>query len=128
MAADAARSANAWFLAVVAAWRVALLAVFLKRIGGLSAGAVVVATLLPLSIIAVALTIMNVEHVVFDIMSGTREEDRSPNDTAYVVVFVISYFSFMVAPFLLLVYLFMAYGAWRRARADLPADGPGPAN
>ena len=46
-----ARATNAWFLAVVAAWRVALLVIFLARIARLTAGVVVVATLLPLSMI-----------------------------------------------------------------------------
>lgn len=81
MADDVARAANAWFLAIVATWRVALLAVFLKRAAGLSPGVVV--AMLPLTIIVVSLSMLNLEHVVFDFMSGIGENERSPNDAAY---------------------------------------------
>jgi hypothetical protein len=105
MAAEVARTANAWFLIVVATWRVALFFVFLRRVAGLSPGIVVVASLLPLVIIIIALTALNLEHVVFSLMSGIREEDRSPNDSAYGVVFLLSMLSFMAGPFLLIAYI-----------------------
>lgn len=113
MPLDQAQSANAWFLAVVATWRVALLAWFLRRIARLSAAAIVVATLLPITLIVVALTILNLEHVVFNLMAGIKPEDRSPNDAAYMVVMVMAYFSIMAVPFLLAAYGWLAY----RARA-----------
>ncbi|MBM3392084.1 MAG: hypothetical protein FJY34_08955 [Betaproteobacteria bacterium] len=113
MAAEAARSANAWFLIVVATWRVALYVVFLKRVAGLSPGNVAVAALLPLVIIVIGLTMLNLEHVVFSLMSGIREEDRSPNDAAYGVVFMLSMLSFMAAPFLALGYLVAIVNAFR---------------
>ncbi len=122
MAADAAGAANAWFLAVVAAWRVSLFAVFLHRVGGLRAGAVVVGTLLPLAIIVVTLSSLNLEHVVFDLMSGIREEARSQNDAAYDIVFMLSVLSFLAAPFLVVAYLIFVYKAWRGARQAVPAD------
>ncbi|TAN45310.1 MAG: hypothetical protein EPN22_03205 [Nitrospirae bacterium] len=105
MAVDAARTANAWFLIVVATWRVVLFFVFLRRIAELSPGIVIVASLLPLVIIIIALSMLNLEHVVFDFMSGIRKEDRSPNDSAYEVVFLLSMLSFMAAPFLLIAYI-----------------------
>jgi hypothetical protein len=122
MTPSAARATNAWFLAVVATWRVALFAVFLRRVAALSAGAVVVATLLPLAIIVIALTMLNLEHVVFDLMSGTREEDRSPNDTAYGVVFTLSLLSFMASPFLAMGYAVLAIRAWKGARPVATGD------
>lgn len=124
MAADAARTANAWFLIAVATWRVALFSVFLRRAAGLSAGTVVVATLLPLVIIILALFALNLEHVVFALMSGVREEDRSPNDAAYGVVFLLSMLSFAAAPFLGIGYIVAVVRAWTRAG---PADPPGAA-
>ncbi len=122
MDAGAARATNAWFLAVVATWRVALLAVFLKRAAGLSLGAVVVATLLPLTIIVVALSTLNLEHVVFDVMSGIREEERGPNDDAYGVVFLLSMLSFMCAPVLASVYLALVQRARRGGQQGAGAD------
>ena len=113
MAAEAARSANAWFLIVVASWRVALYVVFLKRVAGLSPGNVIVAALLPLVIIVIALSMLNLEHVVFSLMSGIREEDRSPNDAAFGVVFMLSMLSFIAAPFLAVGYLVSIVNAYR---------------
>jgi hypothetical protein len=113
MPLEAAQSTNAWFLAVVATWRVALLVWFVRSIARLSGAAIVVATLLPLTLIVVTLTMLNLEHVVFNIMAGIKPEERSPNDTAYVVVMVLAYFSIMASPFLLAVYAWLAY----RARA-----------
>lgn len=117
MSLPAAQSINAWFLAVVAIWRVALLVVFLRRIGGLSGAAIAVASLLPLVVIVVALTALNLEHVVFNIMAGIAPEQRSPNDLSYTVVMTIALFSMLAAPFLLLGYfwqVFIAGSAWRK--------------
>ena len=110
----AAQSANAWFLAIVATWRVALLAWFLRRVGGLSLVAVVVATLLPLVLIVVALTLLNLEHVVFRLMAGMTPAERSGNDTAYFVVMMLAYFSVLASPVLLLGYIGLAVHAWRK--------------
>jgi hypothetical protein len=122
LAPSTARATNAWFLAVVATWRVALLVVFLRRVAALSLGAVIVATLIPLAIIIIALSMLNLEHVVFDLMSGIREEERSPNDTAYEIVFMLSVFSFLAAPFLAIGYAIFAYRAWKAAHPSVPED------
>ena len=115
--------ANVAFLAFVAIWRVALFVFFLRRTAGLSAGAVAVATLLPLTIIVVSLSALNLEHVVFNIMGGLKEEDRSANDGAYTVVFTLSLFSIMASPLLACGYAVYVYRAWRGARATRE-DGP----
>lgn len=122
MSPGAARAANSWFLALVASWRVALFGVFLRRTAGLSRDAVVIATLLPLAIIVIALAFLNLEHVVFNIMSGTRPEDRSSNDGAYAVVFMLTTFSILAAPFLIGGYLLAIYRAWR-PMASAPRSG-----
>ena len=111
MSLEAAQEANVWFLGVVATWRVALLAWFLRSIARLPAVSIVVATLLPLTLIVVTLTILNLEHVVFNIMAGIKPEDRSPNDAAYMAVMGMAYFSIMAAPFLLMAYAWIAYRA-----------------
>lgn len=108
--------ANIAFLACVAIWRVALFVVFLRRTAGLSPVAVAVATLLPLAIIVVALSALNLEHVVFNIMGGLKEADRSPNDGAYGVVFTLALFSVFASPILAVGYAIMVYRAWRGAR------------
>ena len=116
MTLDNARAANAWFLALVAAWRVALLVIFLRRTAGLSRGATAIATLLPITIIVVGLTLLNLEHVVFDLMGGMRS--RSGNDTAYSVVFILGLISFLASPILLISYFVFVYLAWQRHRAE----------
>lgn len=117
---DAAQAANAWFLGVVATWRVALLVWFLRSLARLPALSIAVASLLPLTLILVALTALNLEHVVFSIMSGIRPEDVSPNDAAYTLVVVITFLSIWAFPVLLLAYAWLVYRA-RRGRASVPA-------
>lgn len=114
MSLEAAQSSNAWFLALVATWRVALLVWFLKSLARLSAMKIVVGTLLPLTLIVVVLSILNLEHVVFNIMAGIKPEERSPNDMAYFVVLGMAYFSMMASPFLLVIYAWLAYDSRKK--------------
>jgi len=72
---DAARAVNSAFLAIVAAWRVALLFVFLKRVAGLGGFTVAVAALTPLALVVDGISLMNLQHVVYANMVGTRVED-----------------------------------------------------
>lgn len=96
---------------------------FLWRVGGLSPGAIAVGTLLPLTIIVVALSALNLEHVVFELMGGLRSPHRSGNDTAYWIVILLSFASVWASPFLAIGYGFLAYQARRRARAERAAQG-----
>ena len=100
-----AQSINAWFLGVVAVWRVALLIRYLMSSAKLHWFIVVTVSILLLSGIVVALTLLNLEHVVFDIMAGIRQEDASPNDSAYLVVLVLAFFSLWAFPIALVLYL-----------------------
>jgi hypothetical protein len=111
MSMRTAQATNAWFLGVVASWRVALLFTFLRRVAGLGAFAVVVATLLPIVFIVTALTALNLEHVVFELMAGIREPDQSVNDGAYHVVILITVFSMLAAPVLLIAYGWLVFRA-----------------
>ena len=115
MSAEAAVSANVWFLGIVATWRLALYAVFLRRTAGLSVGAVIVGTLLPITFIIVTLAFLNLEHVVFSVMSGIREDERSVNDGAYGVVLTLSLLSILLAPVLAIAYGVLVYRSWRDA-------------
>ena len=99
-----AQTINVWFLAIVAIWRVALLIKYLMKSAGLSGVYVLVAALLPLTLIVTLLTALNLEHVVFRIMAGLKEEEKSANDAAYLVLAIITYFSILASPILLSLY------------------------
>lgn len=114
---DTAQTINVWFLAIVAAWRVVLLFLYLSRSAKLSGGTVLIATLLPLVLIVSALAMLNLEHVVFRIMAGLAEEERSANDAAYGILVLITYFSFFASPVLLIAYVLAIY---RRVRPTGP--------
>ncbi len=113
MSLDAAQATNAGFLAVVALWRVGLYAAFLRGAGKLGRGAVIVATLLPLVLIVVALAVLNLEHVVFNMMGGMRPEQQSVNDAAYDIVLTLSLLSVYAAPVLFVAYIVLAARAMR---------------
>ena len=111
MPLDAAQSVNAWFLAIVASWRVALLAVFLKRVAKLPSLTVAIASLLPIAMIIVGLSWLNLEHVVFNIMAGNDPDTHSGNDLSYSIVFLLSIFSTLLLPVLLIAYGTLVYQA-----------------
>lgn len=104
-ALETARSVNAWFLAVVATWRVALLILFLRKYAQLGAFQIIVAGCLPLTMIVTTLTALNLERAVFDIMGGLREGGGTANDNAYAVLFTLTYFSVILFVPLLLCYV-----------------------
>lgn len=115
-----AATANAWFLAIVAAWRVALWVVFLHRAARLQSGEVLIVTLLPLTLIVTTLAALNLEHVVYSLMSGIREQDTSSADTAYAVVIALTFYSWLVLPFTVVSYGYYVYRAHVNGRR---ADG-----
>lgn len=87
---DTATALNMWFLAAVAAWRVALLVYFLRRGLRLDGVRVGVGVLLPVSAILFLLVRLNLEHVIIRIMAGIEPHERSSADDAYGVVFLLS--------------------------------------
>lgn len=100
---ETANTINVWFLAVVAAWRMAMYFHFLNVFTRLSFDTIVTVTLLPVCLIITALTILNLHRVVFDLMGGRT--NTSPHDGAYTVLYVLTFLSAMLAPVLLLIYL-----------------------
>ena len=116
MPLDSAQTANVWFLAIVAIWRVVLLYRFLTAVAGLSGTTVLIATLLPLTLIVSALTALNLEHAVFEIMAGLSEQNKSQNDDAYFVLVLITGFSVVASPILLLMYSAQVYQRRRSAK------------
>lgn len=112
MQLSAAQATNGLFLFVVACWRVALLAVFLNRAAGLSGMAIVVATLLPLTLIVTALSALNLEGAVFELMGGFQP--GTAHDTAYGIVLTITILSYVASPVLLVAYAVLAARAQRQ--------------
>jgi len=100
-----ANSINAWLLAIVATWRVGLLIFYLRRAGQLKRFPTFVATFLPLTIIVVVLTILNLEQVVFNMMGGISEP--TPNDTAYGVLILLTWVSLPLFVPLFICYLWL---------------------
>jgi len=109
-----ARTANVWFLATVASWRVALFLFFVRRLTRLSYFRVVTGTLLPIACIIFVLTVLNLEHAVFDIMAGLRENEGTANDRAYEVLVLLTFLSFSAAPFLVLAWIWAAATSRKR--------------
>lgn len=109
MSLESAQVANVWFLVIVATWRVALLFAYIKNVGQLSGACVLVASLLPLTLIVAGLTALNLEHVVFRIMAGLEEHEKSANDAAYTILLLITWFSVMASPVLLGAYSYLVY-------------------
>jgi hypothetical protein len=114
---DTAASINVWFLAVVALWRLALLYFFLIRFTRLPFIYITIATLLPVCLIIVTLTYLNLERAVFQIMGGIRE--KTSNDAAYAILNLLSVLSVLLAGPLLLSYAVAIVTRWRAWKSDL---------
>ncbi len=100
---EAAGAMNAWFLAVVASWRMALLFFYLARWGRLGGLARTVTGLLPAVLIVVVLVILNLERAVFDIMGGFRT--TTSHDSAYRILVTLTGVSFLLAGPLLITWI-----------------------
>src|SRR5207253_10484348 len=114
-----------WMLAFVAAWRVLLLAFYLGRAAGLAGFLRFLGTIFPLTLIVAALTVMNLEKVVFNIMGGIHESQRSVNDEAYGILFLLTALSFYAFIPLFLGYLISSViglrARFKQPRLELPA-------
>ncbi len=110
-----AQSVNAWFLAIVACWRVALLYWFLRHLAGLRADFAIVACLLPLTLILITLATLNLEHTAFQIMAGL-DRAQTANDTAHGIVTIIASLAMLASPLLVIAYVWYIWLAWRERR------------
>lgn len=123
---ETSQTLKATFLGIVAIWRVALLFWFLNRAADLPRYAVAIGSLLPLTVIVNALTILNLDRVVFDFMSGVPPGQRSSADTAYSILWLVSALSMLVSPVLLLGYIALGIARFRQARRPpVSAQPPG---
>jgi hypothetical protein len=106
---DTANSLNQLFLLIVATWRVALLLFFLRRVAELSGFATTIAAMLPLTLIVVTLTILNLEKVVFDFMGGVI--NRTSSDASYDFLTLLSVVAILLIIPLLVCYVALAWAA-----------------
>lgn len=104
---QSANNANVFLLGIVALWRVALLFYCLRVLARLDFFSVVVVGLLPLTLIVVALSVLNLEKAVFELMGGLR--DRTPNDDAYLVLGLLSLLSLLLFVPLVVGYLILVF-------------------
>ncbi|MCC6900252.1 MAG: hypothetical protein IT377_14835 [Polyangiaceae bacterium] len=108
---------NLWFLAVVATWRVALLLRFLASVPAVGIVKGVIAAILPLTAIVTALTLLNLHRVVFSIMGGIADADRTAHDAAYGVLVMLTLLSTTLLPVLLVAYVAGIVHSWLRRKA-----------
>lgn len=97
MTLEEANARNLQFLLIVALWRVVLWGHYVRRHGWLGSAQVVAITFMPLAVILMTLVTLNLHHVVFDIMGGIRNADKSSQDAAFRTMFVLSYLSIPVS-------------------------------
>lgn len=97
MPLESANQINLIFLCIVALWRVLLYLHFLRRGGGMNWLQTFVCGIMPLAIIVSALVALNLHHVVFDIMGGIREADKTSQDAAYGMLWFLSMVSIPVS-------------------------------
>lgn len=120
---ESANSVNSWFLLIVAVWRVGLLIFFLRRLGQLGTFSIVCGTLLPLCVMVVVLVALNLEKAVFNFMGGFN--DRTPNDSAFATLALLSLLAYLFFIPLLIGYIIMVIINRRQAqleRAELEAN------
>lgn len=109
-----ASTINAWFLALVALWRVSLWLGYLRRAARCNGVEAAVAGLLPLTVVVTVLTLLSLEHVTFDRMGGLR--DPTPNDGAYRALFLLAMASTIAVVPLLAFYVILVVLARKRRR------------
>jgi hypothetical protein len=120
---DVAQKMNLWFLGVVASLRVALLFFYLTRLARLRWYAVLVASLLPLALIVTALTFMNLERRVINIMGGLSEGPGRPDALVNDVLLGLTFLAFAAAIPLVLGYLVLLIVARTRPGATTSPAG-----
>ncbi|WP_413289179.1 hypothetical protein [Bdellovibrio sp. HCB337] len=102
-----AASLNAYFLTIVATWRVALLLAYLKKFAGLGVLQRVVVGFLPLTLIITLLTALNLEKAVFNFMGAPIAP--TTRDTAYQILNLLTMLSVLFFIPLLLGYGVIVY-------------------
>ena len=115
LAPDAIPQAKVLLLAFVAVWRVALLGRYLWGSAGLRGGRSSSRYCFPLALLVTALVVLNLDHVIFDLMGGGPQ---SRNDEAYSVLLLIDIVAIIAMPVLLIMYV------WHSDRASKQMPAP----
>jgi hypothetical protein len=112
---------NVWFLAIVAIWRLALFCRFLCVGAELPAGRSAMAVLLPVMLTIVALTMLNLERGVFEIMGGLRQPTAADKAFAYLILLsaLCMYGSIIAVPSYIAVAIYARMEKARAASAAL---------
>ncbi|RXK56287.1 hypothetical protein ESB00_10550 [Oleiharenicola lentus] len=121
MSLDAAIALNVLFLAVVAAWRLALLFRYTRLVYRFGWWRTTVCCLLPMTAIICLLAALNLERAVFEIMGGLREPTSA--DGAYFVILLLSLLSVCLFPVLLLNWLWFLLQRLRAGRVGRQGSG-----
>ena len=116
MSIEAANTINVWFLAIVAAWRLALLFYFLKHYTGLNTVNIITVTLMPICVIISVLTILNLHRVVFNIMGGMR--NPTSHDSSYFVLMFLTGISLILSIPLLISYIVGIYNRRKQLKDE----------
>lgn len=119
MPLEDANQMNLRFLGLVALWRVVLWGHYLRRQARFSGGEILAVAIMPLAIIFLVLTELNLHHVVFNIMGGIRDADKSSQDAAYSALFAFGLLSIPVSLLASLGWLGMVVRQWRGDRDAL---------
>jgi len=106
-----ANTINGWFLVIVAFWRLRLLYYFLRKYTLLGDQYIFVIALMPICLIIFTLSVLNLDRVVYDIMSGI--EHPSANDSSYLILWILSGLSAIV---IIPLVLFYFYGIYTRSK------------
>jgi hypothetical protein len=106
---ETARLINISFLVIVAIWRVALLFLYLARSTQLGLAGSLVGGLLPLSLVVVILSMLNLQHVTFDIMAGVKTEETTGMEATYAIILGLTLISFAIFPFLFFGYIYLIH-------------------
>lgn len=109
-----ARSINVGFLALVAAWRVALLVFYLARFARFRWHALVVVTLLPLTLVVASVAALDLEQTIFQAMAGLPQATAPVDSNASSVLGFLTLLSSVLLTPLLVAYFVLAANVQRR--------------
>lgn len=112
---QSAGTTNMVFLATVAAWRMALYYAFLKRVSKLPYHPLIVAWLLPPSIIVAALGVYGALYAISAGMGGVRG-DVDPNLASMEAIALVGVASWLCLPILVPAYVYFAWSRNRRSK------------
>lgn len=118
---EIANSINVWFLAIVAAWRLALLYYFLKTFTRLGVGNILTVTFMPICLIISVLTLLNLHRVVFNIMGGVRTE--TAHDASYMVLMFLTGISLILTIPLIIAYCVGIYNTIQKRKTSKNLKG-----